>query len=142
MDSEADVGVGAPHDIATVDAGWVLAQLQQQQEVNALLSRALEGLQRQLETSGASQSQASTAFETGLVRRAKHSLSYPDKYNGCDKASYSAFRGHLCAKLRIDQAVIGGEAEQVWYGFGRLVDEASKRIFPWIETMERRGEPL
>ena len=142
MDSEADVGVGAPHDTATVDAGWVLAQLQQQQEVNALLSQALEGLQRQLETPGASQSQASTASETGLVRKAKHSLSHPDKYDGRDKASYSAFRGHLRAKLRIDQAAIGGKAEQVWYGFGRLADEASKRIFPWIETIERRGKPL
>jgi hypothetical protein len=51
--------------------------------------------------------------EPEQTRRPRHSLSHPDKYDGEDKAEYLPFKGHLRAKLRIDQAAIGGETEQV-----------------------------
>jgi hypothetical protein len=74
--------------------------------------------------------------------RAKHSLTHPDKYDGENKTGYPAFKGHLRAKLRIDQKAIRGEPEQVWYGFGRLSGKAAERLYPWIESTESRGFPL
>jgi hypothetical protein len=83
-----------------------------------------------------------TVPETEPGRKAKHSLSHPDKYDGKSKTAYPAFKGHLRAKLRIDRAAIGDEPEQVWYAFGRLADKAANRIFPWIDSTEQRGIPL
>lgn len=132
-----------------VSAEWVLNQHQQQQEVNAELMRALRDLRESIRTPGSvgttsrpSPAVVATESTSSSQRKAKHSLSHPDKYDGVSKAAYPAFRGHLRAKLRIDQGAIGGEPEQVWYAFGRLSDKASERIFPWIETIERTGKAL
>ena len=75
-------------------------------------------------------------------RKAKHSLSHLDKYNGESKIVYLAFKAYLYAKLRIDVAAIGGESKQVWYGFGRLLGKASERMFPWINATETQLKPL
>jgi hypothetical protein len=132
-----------------VSAEWVLSQYRQQQEVNTELVRALRELRESFRTSGLSETTSRftppvVATESAPNRhpKAKHSLSHPEKYDGISKAAYPAFRGHLRAKLRIDQGAIGGESEQVWYAFGRLSDKASERIFPWIDTIKRRGRPL
>ena len=54
-----------------------------------------------------------TVQEIEPARKARHSLSYSDKYNRKNKTAYPAFKGHLRAKLRIDRAAIRDEPEQV-----------------------------
>ncbi|RKF57830.1 hypothetical protein GcM3_185034 [Golovinomyces cichoracearum] len=66
--------------------------------------------------------------------RPAHSQPHPEKFSGLDPKSFPQFRSLLEAKLRIDSRAIGSEEERVWYGFGRLSDIASRRIYPWIET--------
>lgn len=132
-----------------VNAEWVLNQHRQQQEVNAELMKALQDLRESLRTPGSIRESsrltpAPIVAESAPIsqQKAKHSLSHPDKYDGVSKAAYPAFKGHLRAKLRIDRDAIGGEPEQVWYAFGRLSEKASERIFPWIDTTERKGDTL
>jgi hypothetical protein len=132
-----------------VSAEWVLNQYRHQQEVNAELMGALQDLRKSLRTPGLSEAMSRpipavvvTEPASSSQRKAKHSLSHPDKYDGVNKAAYPAFKGHLRAKLRIDRGAIGDEPEQVWYAFGRLSDKASERMFPWIETIERKGDAL
>jgi hypothetical protein len=79
---------------------------------------------------------------TDPFRRPKHSLLHPDKYDGEDRTVYPAFKGYLKAKLRIDRLAISDEPELVWYAFGRLTGKAADRMFPWLESMDQRGEPL
>ncbi len=43
-----------------------------------------------------------TVRETEPAQKARHSLSYLDKYDRKNKTAYPAFKGHLRAKLRID----------------------------------------
>jgi hypothetical protein len=135
-----------------VDAEWVVHQHQQQQEINAQIMQSLHALQQSItglapDTSTNRLTPTSTTAAASLVepdgiRRPKHSLSHPEKYDGTDKAAYPAFKGLLRAKLRIDAAAIGGEPERVWYAFGRLSGKASDRIFPWINNQEEASKPL
>jgi hypothetical protein len=131
-----------------VSPEWVLSQHRQQQEINATIMQSLTAIQASLGAKTPNSSQATAAAPTAVVgepqgtRKAKHSLSHPDKYDGKSKAAYPAFKGILRAKLRIDQAAIGSEEERVWYGFGRLSGKAADRIFPWIESTQQRGMPL
>jgi hypothetical protein len=69
-------------------------------------------------------------------------LSHLDKYDGKNRTAYPAFKGYLKAKLRIDRLAIGNEPELVWYAFGQLTGKAANCMFPWLESMEQRGEPL
>ena len=148
-------GSGTPTNQPMIDADWILNQHQQQQVVNASILSALQGIQQQLSqsvqqrplkgTNGnreASPTRIGSDIEGTILLKAKHSLSHPDKYDGENKAGYLAFKGHLCAKLRIDQRAIGGELEQVWYSFGRLSGKAVERLFPWIDATESQGKPL
>lgn len=70
----------------------------------------------------------------------KQRLPQVDKYDGTDKALYPQFEGQLKAKLSIDGLAIGGEAEQVWYGFSRLKDGAAGRIYPWMVYAQTTGQ--
>ena len=123
---------------------WVLEQHRNQQEINAQIMQSLRAVQESLASFTPTPSQITVPIvqKAEPTRKAKHSLSHPDKYDGRNKTAYPAFKGHLRAKLRIDRAAIGGEPEQVWYAFGRLADKAADRIFPWIESTEQRGGPL
>jgi hypothetical protein len=143
--------VPPPDTIVTPE--WVLANHQQQQEVNAQIMASLRAIQQATANATIQHPQESTPAPITEVpvlngpvsdpfRRPKHSLSHPEKYDGESKTAYPAFKGHLRAKLRIDQAAIGGEAEQVWYGFGRLSGKAAERIFPWIEATDSQQKPL
>ena len=149
------LNVGASAAQATIDAEWIVHQHQQQQEVNASILSALEDIQQRMNQSTQQRPLEGTPVEnepnptregsdTGGIttKRTKHSLTHPDKYDGENKAGYPAFKGHLRAKLRIDQTAIGGEPEQVWYSFGRLSGEAAARLFPWIEAIESQGKQL
>jgi hypothetical protein len=158
LGSSSQQGDGASLDTLQITSEWILQTHQQQQEVNARVMAELQESRRQ-------QAEANERLivllqgrnspprthvprpvpivvEPELTRRPKHSLSHPDKYDGEDKTEYLPFKGHLRAKLRIDQAAIGGETEQVWYAYGRLSGRAAARIFPWIDTMERQSIPL
>lgn len=73
-----------------------------------------------------------TTDTTDVVRKPKHSLLHPDKYDGSTPGFFSQFEGLLEAKLAIDGLAIGQEKEQVWYGFGRFSGDAAARIFPWM----------
>lgn len=77
---------------------------------------------------------------TNFIRRPKPSLPNPDKFDGKDLALYPQFEGILRAKLEIDGQSIGGEKEQVWYGFGRLSGDAAGRIYPWISYAQEVGK--
>ena len=46
-------------------------------------------------------------------RKPKHTLSYPNKFDGQDRAAYPAFKGYLKVKFRINSATIRGETEKV-----------------------------
>ena len=125
---------------------WVLANHRQQQEVNAQMLASLQAIQSVMATMKQRHEPTTPAkavvepmAASGHDRKAKHSLSHPDKYDGQSKTAYPSFRGQLRAKLRIDALAIGGEEEQVWYGFGRLSGSASERIFPWIEATQTQG---
>ena len=59
-----------------------------------------------------------------------------EKYDGEDTSQYPQFEGLLRAKLAVDGEAIGGEGEQIWYGFSRLKDKAASRIYPWVETYQ------
>jgi hypothetical protein len=73
------------------------------------------------------------------VRRPKPSLNDPERYDHKDKALYPQFAGLLRAKIKHDGLAIGSEEKQAWYIFGRLKDAAAKRIFPWIDSMDKQG---
>ncbi len=146
MSSSANEEAGPSDSTGGIGPEWVLEQHRNQQEINAQIMQGLRAVQESMAsfTPALSQTPApeTTVRETEPARKARHSLSYPDKYDGKNKTAYPAFKGHLRAKLRIDQAVIRGEPEQVWYAFRRLADKAADRIFPWIESTEQRGAPL
>src|SRR5450432_1405131 len=74
-----------------------------------------------------------------LTVRPRPSLPHPDRFDGKDLSLYSQFEGRLQAKLYIDAASIGGETEQVWYAYGRLVGEVAGRIYPWIIYAQSAG---
>jgi hypothetical protein len=57
----------------------------------------------------------------GALSRARHSLSHLDKYDRISKAAYLAFKGHLYAKLEINQAAIGGKSEMVLLNSRELI---------------------
>jgi hypothetical protein len=123
-----------------------MQQHRAQQELNAAIMKTLNDMQSKL-TPQSSRAPSNPPPDgprvvTDVPRRPKHSLSHPDKYDGEDRMAYPAFKGYLRAKLRIDQQAIGDEPELVWYAFGRLTGKAADRIFPWMELMEQRGEPL
>ena len=135
---------GAPEaSTGGIGPEWVLEQHRNQQEINAQIMQSLRAVQESMAslTPTPSQVAAPIVQEAEPTRKAKHSLSHPDKYDGKNKTAYPAFKGHLRAKLRIDRAAIRDEPEQVWYAFGRLADKAADRIFPWIKSTEQRGEP-
>ena len=154
MDTPGQSSEGSiPPPDTIVTPEWVLANHLQQQEVNAQIIASLRAIQQataltptQHAQEPASEPTAETPAPDEPVsdpfRRPKHSLSHPEKYDGESKTAYPAFKGHLGAKLRIDQAAIGGEAEQVWYGFGRLSGKAAERIFPWIDATDSQQKPL
>ena len=152
MPSILSTGHPAPaQPVPVVDSDWVLQQHRQQQEVNAQLAQGLSAIQETLSlltpaTSRRPSQPAPLAQEpansTTLSRKPRHSLSHPDKYDGENRAAYPTFKGHLRAKLRIDAAAIGGEVEQVWYGFGRLAGKAADRIFPWLSRADQSPEAL
>src|SRR6266536_3242540 len=140
----SSVGEGAPEaSTSGIGPEWVLEQHWNQQEINAQIMRGLRAVQVSMASITPTPSQTpvleATVRETEPAWKARHSLSYPDKYDGKNKTAYPAFKGHLRAKLRIDQAAIRGEPEQVWYAFGRLSDKAADRIFPWIESTKYLG---
>ena len=112
---------------------WVLEQHQNQQEINARIMQSLRALQESMASLTPASPRTTipiTTPEADPSQKPRHSLSHSNKYEGKSKTAYPAFKGHLRAKLRIDQAAIGGEPEQVWYAFGRLADKAADRIFP------------
>lgn len=125
---------------------WLMQQHRAQQELNAAIMKTLSDMQEKL-TPGSSRAASNlppdySGATTDPSRRPKHSLSHPDKYDGEDRTAYPAFKGYLKAKLRIDRLAIGDEPELVWYAFGRLTGKAADRMFPWLESMDQRGEPL
>ena len=134
------------HTEPVVTQEWIIEQHRQQQEINAKILDFLQNMQPSQQAPPTSQppvqSVAEPAIASGQNQKPKHSLSHPDKYDGESKTAYPAFKGHLRAKLRIDQAAIGGEAEQVWYGFGRLSGKAAERMYPWINAIDSQGKPL
>jgi hypothetical protein len=80
-----------------------------------------------------------TTMSQDIARRPKPHLPNPDKFDGKDMALFPQFEGTLRAKLEIDGGAIGGEKEQVWYGFGRLAGDAAGRIYPWIGYAQETG---
>jgi hypothetical protein len=78
--------------------------------------------------------------QTLAIKRPKHCLPNPDKFDGEDATLYPQFEGLLRAKLEIDGEAIGGEKERVWYGFGRLSGGAASQIFPWLGYAQKEGK--
>ena len=131
---------------STIRPKWGLEQHQNQQEVNTQIMQSLRAVQESMASLTLTLSQT-LALETTIqkiepAQKARHLLSYLDKYNRKNKTAYPAFKGHLCAKLRIDQAVIRGKPEQVQYAFRQLANKAADYIFPQIKLTKQRGAPL
>lgn len=80
------------------------------------------------------------AQSNGDYKKPRHSLSHPDKFTNEDNSQYPQFRSLLEAKLRIDANAIGGEEERIWYGFGRLSEDAAGRIHPWMQYAQDSEE--
>jgi hypothetical protein len=74
----------------------------------------------------------------GPVKRPRHKMDDPEKFDGTDLSLYPQFEGLLYAKLEIDSEAIGNEKEKVWYGFSRLKEGAAGRIYPWIDTYKNK----
>lgn len=130
-----------------VNMEWLVQQHSQQQEINARLMQGIAAIQASLQTPGSSERTMPAAPEvisrvSEGVRRPKHTLAHPNKFDGQDSAAYPAFRGYLEVKFEIDSAAIGGETEKVWYAYGFLIDKAAERIFPWIAAIQARQKPL
>ena len=132
-----------------ISPDWVLEQHRNQQELNAQIMEALRAIQEYQQITANSfipqrrtlpplPPQNVIVPEPEPYRKARHSLAHPDKYDGESRIEYLSFKGLLRAKLRIDAVAIGGEPEQVWYGYGRLTGKAAARIFPWLDATERK----
>jgi hypothetical protein len=108
------------------------AQIQQQ----ATRIEGLENLARGSITGGVTIGPPITG--SGPVKRPRHKMDDPERFDGTDLSLYPQFEGLLFAKLEIDSEAIGNEKEKVWYGFSRLKDGAAGRIYPWIDTYKNR----
>jgi hypothetical protein len=90
------------------------AQIQQQ----ATRIEGLENLARGSMTGGVTSDLPITG--SGPVKRPRHKMDDPERFDGTDLSLYPQFEGLLFAKLEIDSEAIGNEKEKVWYGFSRL----------------------
>ncbi len=117
ISSSTNEGTGPTGSTGGIGPEWVLEQHWNQQEINAQVIRGLRTVQESIASLTPTLSQIpapeTTVQETEPAQKARHSLSYPDKYDRKNKTAYPAFKGHLRAKLRIDQVAIRGEPEQV-----------------------------
>jgi len=74
--------------------------------------------------------------------RPKHTLPQPT-YDHSDASLYPQFKGLIAQKLRVDALACGDtEQDRVWYGFACLKEDASTRIYPWVDYALKTGSPL
>ncbi|THC87387.1 hypothetical protein EYZ11_013168 [Aspergillus tanneri] len=71
-----------------------------------------------------------------IQQRPRPKLADPERFDGTDLTLFPQFLSQLKAKLLIDEASLGGELEQIWYGYSRLGGKAAARIHAWIAANE------
>jgi hypothetical protein len=134
-------------------AEWLRQMFEQQQNTMSLLATQQADAMSRLESRMASYEEAREHTNAPMTtpppllspsniqdtQRPKPSLPHPEQFDGMDLTLFPQFEGLLTAKLRIDGAAIGQEAEKVWYGFGRLSGQAAVRIFPWMGFAEKQN---
>ena len=127
---------------------WAQKYLNEQQDImqqflaqqQAAFDAETQRLRAELESATRRSSQGPTPASNPAndpTRRPRPRLPDPEKFDGSDLSLFPQFESQLRAKLRIDEAAIGGPVEQIWYGFSRLSGKAASRIHPWIATYER-----
>jgi hypothetical protein len=113
-----------------------------QRQVNELATRqaSYEAAQRPLANSALLTPSSTSQSHDSIVRPPKPTLSDPKRYDHSDKTLYPQFAGLLRAKVKHDGYAIGSEEKQAWYIFGRLEGAAARRIFPWIDAADKKGD--
>jgi hypothetical protein len=140
--SDMDDAVEGQQDAPDRQPAWlreILAAVHQQTtqiQQQATRIEGLENLARGSMTGGVTSDLPITG--SGPVKRPRHKMDDPERFDGTDLSLYPQFEGLLFAKLEIDSEAIGNEKEKVWYGFSRLKDGAAGRIYPWIDTYKNR----
>lgn len=113
------------NSLATQQANTMAAFADRLADVEESRTRPIEGLQIPITTPSSTREPLPAP-----AVRSRPSLPHPDRFDGKDLSLYPQFEGLLQAKLHIDAASIGGETEQVWYVYRRLLGEAARRIYP------------
>jgi Zinc knuckle len=113
-----------------------------QKQVNELATRqaSYEATQRPPANSDRLTPSSTSQSYDSVVRQPKPTLSDPKRYDHSDKTLYPQFAGLLRAKVKHDGYAIGNEEKQAWYMFGRLEGAAARRIFPWIDAADKKGD--
>ena len=113
-----------------------------QRQVNELANRqaSYEAAQRLPANSPLLTPSSTSQSHDSIVRLPKPTLSDPKRYDHSDKTLYPQFAGLLRAKVKHDGHAIGSEEKQAWYIFGRLEGAAARRIFPWIDAADKKGD--
>ena len=142
---ESGTPTSSGHPTPEISTEWIYETYKQQQQTNATILQLLQSLQSQpqprTQPEPTGQPQVNTTIAP-IGSRPKHILPQPE-YSHKDPATYPQFRGLLNQKLRVDALACGDtEQDRVWYGFACLKEEASSRIFPWIDYAEKTGSPL
>lgn len=144
LGSDMDEAVGGQQNTPANDRrpawlGEILAAVHQQTtqiQQQATRIEGLENLARGNMMEGVTSDPPTTG--NGPVKRPRHKMDDPEKFDGIDLSLYPQFEGLLYAKLEIDSEAIGNEKEKVWYGFSRLKEGAAGRIYPWIDTYKNK----
>jgi hypothetical protein len=134
LGSDMDEAVGGQQNTPANDRrpawlGEILAAVHQQTtqiQQQATRIEGLENLARGNMMEGVTSNPPTTG--NGPVKRPRHKMDDPEKFDGIDLSLYPQFEGLLYAKLEIDSEAIGNEKEKVWYGFSRLNEGAAGRI--------------
>jgi hypothetical protein len=92
--------------------------------------QAIQEMQRQLNELTAALTQAQAAGRP----KPKAVMGEVKPYNNTDRGLYPQFEAKLRAKLYVDRNAIGGPFERLWVAFGYLEEDASKKLYPWMET--------